>query len=248
VTQPIAPLPGAVGLTDLRVYDWPAPDGLIGGGPHVHLCCTEAYSVIEGAGAVQTLASDGVLQEHSLQPGKIVWFTPGVIHRLINSDGRLRILVIMQNSGLPEAGDFVLTFPREILADRKKYEQHASLAPSGHVYTSDEEAARKRRDMAVDGFIELQHSIKKHGVDAMKEFYRLAVELVKPKLAQWREIWTNGADAASAATGIQLDKLSRGDFEHLVIGDVYSMQPPGEQRNLGMCGTLGVYLPEGITR
>jgi hypothetical protein len=31
-------LPGAVGLTALRVYDWDAADGLCGGSPHVHLC------------------------------------------------------------------------------------------------------------------------------------------------------------------------------------------------------------------
>ena len=52
-------LPGAVGITQLKVYDTVAPDGLAGGGPHVHFACTEAYLVIAGRCAVQTLSSAG---------------------------------------------------------------------------------------------------------------------------------------------------------------------------------------------
>ena len=52
-------LPGGIGLTHLRVYDTPAPDGLIGGSPHLHFACSEAYLVINGQGSVQTLSSDG---------------------------------------------------------------------------------------------------------------------------------------------------------------------------------------------
>ena len=55
----IPPLPGAVGVTHLKVYDTEAPDGLFGGSPHVHFACTEAYLVIGGRGAVQTLGADG---------------------------------------------------------------------------------------------------------------------------------------------------------------------------------------------
>jgi mannose-6-phosphate isomerase-like protein (cupin superfamily) len=104
-------LPGAVGLTHLRVYDTVAPDGLHGGSPHVHFACTEAYYVMNGMGVVQTLSTAGY-QELALEPGAVVWFSPGVIHRLINQDGQLEILVVMQNAGLPEAGDFVLTYRR----------------------------------------------------------------------------------------------------------------------------------------
>jgi mannose-6-phosphate isomerase-like protein (cupin superfamily) len=248
VSKRAAPLPGSVGVTDLRVYDWSAPDGLVGGGPHLHLCCTEAYCVVEGAGSVQTLGPDGHVREITLEPQKIVWFTPGVIHRLINTDGRLRILVIMQNSGLPEAGDFVLTFPREILSDPKQYATHASLAPSGHVYASNEEAARARRDLAVQGFLELQRDVEQRGPKAMRDFYRLAMKLVKPKLKQWRKMWRRGAFVAAGQTAVQITALEIGSFRHLLKGGVHSMHPPGDDRKLGMCGTLGVYLPEGITR
>jgi mannose-6-phosphate isomerase-like protein (cupin superfamily) len=248
MTKPQAPLPGAVGVTDVRVYDSPAPDGLEGGGAHVHLCCTEAYCVIEGAGSVQTLGPDGVLRDIVLEPQKIVWFTPGVIHRLINSDGKLRILVIMQNSGLPEAGDFVLTFPRAILSEPKQYERHASLAATGHMYASSEDAARKRRDLAVEGFHELRCDLEKRGTDAMRDFYRLAVALVKPKLNHWRTVWYMGAMEAANRTGLQLSHLDAGSIEQLMQGDVFALRPPAEDRKLGLCGTLGVFLPEGIAR
>ncbi len=60
-----------------------------------------------GRGAVQTLTAAG-FQETPLSPGALVWFTPGTIHRLVN-DGDLTLHVLMQNCGLPEAGDAVLT-------------------------------------------------------------------------------------------------------------------------------------------
>ncbi len=151
----VPPLPGAVGVTHLKVYDTRAPDGLLGGSPHMHFACTEAYMVLAGRGAVQTLGAAG-LRELPLEPGRLVWFTPGLIHRLINLDGRLEIMVLMQNAGLPEAGDFVLTFAPEILADEQAYFAAASLAPTGHVYTDSEAAAKRRRDLAVDGFAVLR--------------------------------------------------------------------------------------------
>jgi mannose-6-phosphate isomerase-like protein (cupin superfamily) len=243
----MVPLPGAVGVTDLRVYDWPAPDGIVGGGPHMHLCCTEAYCVIEGRGLVQTLAADGVLREMALEREKIVWFTPGVIHRLVNLDGNLRILVIMQNAGLPEAGDFVLTFPKSLLRDATEYERHASIAPSGHVYASSLEAARRRRDLAVEGFLELQSDVKQGGTEAMRDFYELGRKLIEPKLTRWRETWKAGPLAATNETQDQLDQLEQGRIEHLLRGSVFSLMPPAADRKLGMCGTLGIYLPEGIS-
>lgn len=35
-TMSIPPFPAAVGVTHLLVYDTLAPDGLVGGSPHVH--------------------------------------------------------------------------------------------------------------------------------------------------------------------------------------------------------------------
>lgn len=86
--QNVEPFPGGIGVTHLRVYDTPAADGLVGGSPHLHFACAEAYLVIKGRGSVQTLSSEG-FREIPLLTGSLVWFTPGLIHRLINLDGQL---------------------------------------------------------------------------------------------------------------------------------------------------------------
>jgi mannose-6-phosphate isomerase-like protein (cupin superfamily) len=242
ITAP--PLPGAVGVTHLKVYDTQTPDGLVGGSPHLHFACTEAYIVLAGHGAVQTLGSDG-FRELALEPGRLLWFTPGLIHRLINLDGRLEILVLMQNGGLPEAGDFVLTFPSELLADERAYFDAASLAASGAVYTSSHTAALRRRDLAVEGFAALRERFEQRGAAALEEFYGAALKLVAPKLDAWRVVWERGPLAAAQQTGEQLDALQQGRVDHLLGGAIYELPAPGQDRRLGVCGTLGVYLPEG---
>ena len=121
--------PGATGVTLLDVYDWPTADGLRGGSAHIHLASTEGYVVLRGAGRLQTLGRRG-FQETPLRPGDCLWFTPGTVHRLVNDDGQLQILVVMQNAGLPEAGDCVLTFPPEVLADPARYQAAATLSPA----------------------------------------------------------------------------------------------------------------------
>lgn len=243
----MAALPGAVGVTHLRVYDTPAPDGLVGGSPHVHFACTEAYAVQAGRGTVQTLGADG-LAETPLEPGRLVWFTPGLIHRLVNHDGRLEILVLMQNAGLPEAGDFALTFPAATLRDERAYWEAASLATAGQVYASGAEAARHRRDLAVQGFGELCDAFAREGPPALEAFYAAALRLVQPRLEAWRARWQHGPLAAAQRTGAQLDALQQGQTRHLLDGRLYELPAPADQRALGMCGTLGLYLPEGLAR
>ena len=244
VTSLVAPLPGAIGVTHLKVYDTPAPDGLVGGSPHVHFACAEAYAVVAGRGAVQTLSAAG-FDETPLTRGMLVWFTPGVIHRLINQDGQLEILVLMQNAGLPEAGDFALTFPPAILQDERAYWGAASLASSGRVYATDLEAARHRRDLAVEGFGVLRREFETRGVAALESFYGAALNLVRSKTDTWRERWERGPLAAARRTGDQLDDLEHGRLDHLFEGRIYELPAPDSRRQLGMCGTLGLYLPEG---
>lgn len=246
IQQTVPALPGAVGVTHLRVYDTLTPDGLIGGSPHVHFVCTELYIVVGGRGSVQTLSAAGY-RETALEPGKLVWFTPGTIHRLVNA-GDLEIQIVMQNAGLPEAGDAVLTFPMDVLSDAHAYFDAASLAPSGHVYASSEEAAYHRRDLAVEGFGMLRRSCEERGPAALEEFYRAALNLVQPKLDAWRRVWEQGPLAATRQTGEQLDALQHGRIDHLFDGGIYALPAPGAQRRLGMCGTLGLYLPEGVIK
>ena len=170
-----APLPGAVGISRLRVYDTETVDGLVGGSPHMHFVCAEGYVVLGGRGSVQTLGARGY-EELPLEAGKLVWFGPGLIHRLVN-DGGLEILTLMQNAGLPEAGDAVFTFPREVLEDEARYRQVASLEPRNGKRPI--ELAYARRDLAVEGFRALRADFEAEGRAALERFYAAAVRLAR---------------------------------------------------------------------
>ncbi|WP_425508539.1 cupin domain-containing protein [Streptomyces roseirectus] len=229
-------LPGGVGVSRLCVYDWPAADGLHGGTPHMHLACSEGYVVTGGRGAVQTLTSSGY-EETVLEPGTIAWFTPGTIHRLVNEDD-LQITVLMQNSGLPEAGDAVLTLPPQYLTDPETYASVTRI-PLDAPRAEQEQVARTRRDLALEGYRALRAS-----PDSLTAFHEAAAALVRPRLAEWRERWQQGASAAAQATGDQLERLGRGDASHLRDAVVRAEQP-AERGKFGMCGRLDVYKLEG---
>lgn len=213
-------LPGGVGVSRLCVYDTT-------GSPHIHLVCSEAYVVVGGRGAVWTLARDG-FAEHPLEPGGLLTFTPGTVHRLINRGG-LEIIVLMANSGLPEAGDAVLTFPPDVLNDPERYAEAATL--DGTI-----ESAHRRRDLAVAGFERLRET----GLD---DFYAAAVKLKRPLLGTWCERWETSALRAAQETGLQLDALRRGDPGHLTEAAVTALPGPVERGRLGMCGMLDIYRP-----
>jgi mannose-6-phosphate isomerase-like protein (cupin superfamily) len=230
-------LPGAVGVSGLQVYDWPTADGLCGGSPHVHLACSEAYVVIEGKGRVQTLNTGG-FAETPLEPGTVLWFTPGTIHRLVNDDGGLRIVVIMQNDGLPEAGDAVFTFPVDVLDDPPAYTRAAALT------LPREAAARGRRDLAITGFTRLRERAEDGDHAALEDFYRSAVRLKAPLLRDWERRWRSGALATAERTGEQLRRMGDGDWSHLTEAGVHRLKPPDEEdRAYGMCGRLDTYRP-----
>lgn len=236
-----SPFPGAIGASHLRVYTSEAPDGLRGGTPHVHLACTESYWVVAGRGRVQTLGPEG-FREIALEPGQFVWFTPGTIHRLVNDDGRLEILVLMQNAGLPEAGDMVITFDDALLGEPDRY-RAAHVLPAGEITTAGSgEAARRRRDLGVEGFLALRQACAERGREALDEFYARAASIVGPDLPRWRAIWRAGPFAAAERTGTQLDALARGDASHLSQSSVHVHAPPADERRMGCCGTLGVYI------
>ncbi|MER5718917.1 cupin domain-containing protein [Streptomyces sp. NPDC002132] len=229
-------LPGGVAVSHLRVYDWPAADGMHGGTPHLHLACSEGYVVTGGRGAVQTLTASG-FEETPLAPGTVAWFTPGTIHRLVN-EGDLRITVLMQNSGLPEAGDAVLTLPPEYLTDPETYAA-ATTVPADAPEEEQARIARARRDLALEGYRILREA---DGPEPLTAFHRAAAALVRPRLAEWRERWQRGAAAAAAATGDQLDRLADGDVTHLADAAVHAEQPSAYGK-FGMCGRLDVYRP-----
>jgi mannose-6-phosphate isomerase-like protein (cupin superfamily) len=222
--------PGATAVSRLRVYDWPTADGLRGGSPHLHTASTEGYVVLAGEGSLQTLSGDGYA-ERPLRPGTVAWFTPGTVHRLVAGPADpagLDILVVMQNAGLPEAGDAVLTFPPDVLADPAAYARAA--APP-----RDEAAARIRRDLAIAGFLELREGVRQHGRRALEPLYRAATALVRDRAGRWRELWREGALAEAERTGRHLTDLIEGRGDHLGASTVHEAVPTPAY---GMCGHL----------
>jgi mannose-6-phosphate isomerase-like protein (cupin superfamily) len=232
------PFPAGTAVSHLDVYNWMGPDGRRGGSAHVHLTCTEGYVVIGGHGQVQTLGPQGYAEEE-LVKGKVVWFSPGIIHRLVN-DTDLEIVVVMQNGGLPEAGDCVLSFPPETLADADLYQTAASLADPDAVYATGEEGARHRKNLAVQGFLALRERFAAEGQAALEPFYDAAAELVSSRLPGWRELWQSGPLAAAVRTGEQLEALERGDHRYLYGAELRAADRPAE-RSYGMCGRLETY-------
>ena len=233
--------PGATGVTVLDVYDWVAPDGLPGGSAHVHLASTEGYVVLSGAGRLQTLGERGYAQT-PLRPGDCLWFTPGTIHRLIN-DGGLRLLVVMQNAGLPEHGDAVLTFPPEVLADQAAYAGAATL--SGEDLA---EAARRRAYLAVEGYLGLRSRVAAEGPGALGDFYAAALRLAGGHAAGWRDRWRAGALATAELTGEHLDEISAAVPGHLDAAGLWRIERPAGERSYGMCGRLTTYPASSAVR
>jgi mannose-6-phosphate isomerase-like protein (cupin superfamily) len=238
VTVPL--FPGGTAVSGLHVYDWESEDGLSGGTPHVHTVSTEGYVVLAGSGAVHTLSSAGAAAE-PLAPGTLVWFSPGTIHRLVNDSG-LELVVVMQNAGLPEAGDAVFTFPAEILADHAAYSEAAELSQDWPE-AERERRARARRELALEGYRDLRVAVEQHGPAALAEFHRRAAELVRPRVERWRTLWAETVEAETERTRRQLDALAAGNGAHLADGTVVRGAPRPGARLFGMCGRLQTWRP-----
>ena len=208
-------LPGGIGISHLRVYDG-------GGTPHLHTACTEAYAVVAGTGAVQTLTLHGGFEETPLERGALVSFSPGTVHRLVNG-GDLEIFVLMSNAGLPEAGDMVITFEPNVLADPAKYAE-AAILPEQAL-----EPAMRRRERAMDGFIRLRAG----GATALRAFHEAAGRIVEPYLGEWRD------RLPKDDTTDLLDALEVGDVSHLGDASVESLD---REARYGCCGTLGAFV------
>jgi hypothetical protein len=230
-------------VTHLRVYDSEAPDGLRGGTPHVHSVCTEAYYVVAGRGAVQTIDGAG-FRETPLEPGTFAWFTPGTIHRLINGDGALEILVLMANAGLPEAGDMIISFAPEVLDDPEAYARAHALPEGEQTSRGSGRAAQARRDAGVRGFLALREACARGDAAALARFHQQAAHLLAPRAANWRSLHARGPLAAANETARQIDAISRGDATHLGAASLHRIAPPAEERRMGCCGTLGVYVAD----
>lgn len=227
--------PGGVGVSRLRVYTDRAIDGVPGGSPHLHTVCAEGYLVTSGSGRVQTLTLGEGFRETPLTPGALLWFDPGTIHRLVN-DGDLELVVIMQNSGLPEAGDAVLTFPEEHLSTAARYAAAARVV--GSDAASRLAASMARRDLAVEGFTLMRDAAASGDLGPLRRFHAHAAALVAGQTGTWRARWTAGAWTSAMATSRHLDAIAAAETVHFADAAVHAAEPV---ERLGMCGWLRAY-------
>lgn len=232
LTTPTQPsLPGGIMLSRIKVYDSTAPDGQHGGTPHLHLACAETYVLMGGRGAVELIDYDG-FRRVDLCHEQLLGFTPGTVHRLINLDGALAVLVIMQNAGLPERGDAVITFPTDTLSDAARYRE-AMHAP-------DLDAARQRRDLGVRGFLTLREAFVQsleRGRAALDEAYRLAIARTAERLPQWDAVVRQGPLRSAQDTLDQVAALKAGRVAPLTAGRAWTLANRAAAMP-GMCGQI----------
>lgn len=219
-------LPGGVGVTHVKVYDTVAPDGLAGGTPHLHTVCSEAYLVIGGEGEVQTLGAAG-FERTPLVAGTVAWFSPGTVHRLINR-GDLELYVVMSNAGLPEAGDLVIAFDDDTLADEGRYAAAAAATPN-----------TDRRDLAVDAFAVWKQRFVDDAPAAMAQLHNRAASIVAARSAGWTDVVTASTGLAHHQSVDWVARLRAGDVSHLADAAVASQPEMADGRGWGCCGTLG---------
>lgn len=202
----------------------------------MHLVSTEAYVVISGEGALQTIDADE-FRETPLSAGSVVWFTPGTIHRAVNR-GDLRVVVLMSNAGLPEAGDAVLTFPAEVVGDPDAYAAAVSLGDD-----PDEHAARsrRRRDLAVTGFETLRDAVGAGDRTALDAFHAAASALVHDRAQAWPDLVREGPLAQAEHSLALAEAVASGSVTHLAGARVHRAVPSVGERGFGMCGRLRTY-------
>lgn len=240
-------MPGATLVTRLKVYDTASPDGQRGGTPHIHLMCTEMYFVLSGSGAVELLDMNG-FSRVELGPNSALVFSPGTIHRLINPQGDLLVLVVMQNSGLPERGDNVPCFADAWMADDVRFAEAMAVTSIADAYL--------RRDRGVDGFLELKAAFDENqesGRRGLRRFYDLAAERSTNLRAEWARIVKEGALAESQGSLNHLAALEQGRTDHLAEAQHHLIHAD-DFNKLGFCGELNRYFDpatlglEGITQ
>lgn len=228
-------LPAGIGLTQIKIYDTPGPDGIVSGGPHVHLVSSEIYVVLRGSGQMELLSMNGV--EHiDLKPHEAVFFRPGTFHRAVNPNRDLEILAVMQNGGLPERGDFVLSFPHETLANPRAYAQALRATTLAE--------AHKRRDLAVLGYLEIRRAFESspaQGQEALRKFYRAARNLIAPKVDGFEWVLKVGAQSELKASLDACDFIRSGRLDYLETSEHAMLDPMNQPGQPGMSGELHAY-------
>lgn len=204
-----------------------------GGTPHLHTACTEAYVGIKGNGSVEVLSAQGHAK-HPVGPGQVVWFSPGVIHRGLPQDEPVDVLVLMQNAGLPEAGDAVLTLPSRFWDQPESYRDTVSI--QADTTQEQERLVLRRRELAVEGFAELLERCKDEGPSGLDPFFEYARQVVAPRLDTMVDLVNRTAASEVAATVDALASMASGSISHFHNGQVG--HTTNDDVRFGMCGML----------
>ncbi|MCA9837636.1 MAG: cupin domain-containing protein [Trueperaceae bacterium] len=227
-------MPGATLTTRLKVYDTLTPDGQRGGTPHMHLMCSEMYFVLSGTGFVEMIDWNG-FSRLPLSSHAALIFSPGTVHRLINPEGELELFIIMQNSGLPERGDNVVSFKNEILRDDIAYQTAMKV--------SSFEDAYQRRDKGVEGFLDLKAAFDKgldEGRRSLSQFFKHATERTKELRSSWQTVIEKGPLYEAQKSLRQIENLAQGNDSYLHEASHFAISPDA-YKTPGFCGALNRY-------
>jgi mannose-6-phosphate isomerase-like protein (cupin superfamily) len=226
-------MPGSTIGVKVKVYDTPSPDGQISGTPHVHLLCKEMYFVLQGSGSVEVIDKNG-FSTIELVPHSTLIFSPGTIHRLINPNRNLELLVIEQ-SGLPEYGDNIVCFRSEWLESDSRFAEAMRVKSLEDAYL--------RRARGVEGFLQLKAAFSESlvvGQEALGRFYQLGLQRTSHLHLKWKNAIADGALAEAQNALGKLISLDSGDINHLFESQQYLIQAT-EYSKLGCCGHLIPY-------
>ena len=220
-----------IGLTRLTVYDQrPAPDGKMSGSPHVHAVTDEGYYVMSGSGRVELHDLANGFRSVELAPGRYVQFPPGVLHRLVNTD-HLVLLVVMGNAGLAERGDARIYFGRAVDEDPAEYARLAGLAKEKGL-----EGALDRRDAAIRAYMGLVGLWEKDREAYDRELGRFVGVHMKAAAAL-RAGFSEAVEAGPVAWGERFRRRIA-DLPSAGIEPAPVLHLPPEGTTLGMCGVL----------
>jgi hypothetical protein len=121
------------------------------------------------------------------------------------------------------------------VADPQAYARAAALPP-----TADRrllaEAARRRRDLAVEGYLPVRERVRTGDQTALADLHRAAVALVRHRVTGWQALWRQRPLAQAELTGRHLAGLAAGQADHLGGAAVHTADPPAPR--YGMCGHL----------
>mgnify|MGYP001129228878 FL=1 len=225
---------GGIGLTHLTVYDQrSAPDGRMSGSPHVHAVTDEGYYVLSGKGAVELHDAVNGFRTVDLTPGRYVQFPPGTLHRLLNGE-KLVLLVVMGNAGLAERGDARIYFGRAVDDDPAEFARLTGLAKEQGL-----RGALDRRDAAVKAYM------------ALVELWTAGREAYFARLARFVAVHRKAAAALSAGffAAVESGPVAWGEklrervgaLPEAVAGGAAAapvLHIPDVTPTLGMCGVL----------